>query len=59
MLKLFVQDNGYRGMMIAIAYTELEARNLMKLYSPDYNESEPVEVREITYGLVVYNLGDC
>lgn len=56
-LKIWIQDNGWRGCIIVIAETELQAKELMKK-ELNYMEGNPIQDYEIKNGFAFANLGD-
>lgn len=57
MLKLYIQDHGYRGMIVVIADSEESARQLMT-NAYNYEKNHEVIVEDIKDGFWWYNLGD-
>lgn len=59
-LKLFCQDCSWRGQVIAIAYSEEEARIIMDKNwgSINYDKDRPIESYDIVDGLVLGHPGD-
>lgn len=57
-LKIYIQDNGWAGMLVAVACSENEARDIMK-NEYTYNEKASlIEVTELKKGMLVANYGD-
>lgn len=56
-LKLWIQDHGVYGILIAIARTEEDARKLLS-QGFQYLESKAVECYPIEAGLFIENMGD-
>ena len=57
MLKIYTQDHGWSGMIVAIAKDEASARKLMEA-APNYYDRGKVDEHEIKEGFMEYNLGD-
>jgi hypothetical protein len=56
-MKIYIQNHCWAGVLVAIADTEEEAREIMKdeyTYSP----KQKLEIKEIQKGMVVANYGD-
>lgn len=58
MLKLYYQDNAWRGSIVAIAETEESARKIMSEKCMNYKADTPIEVYEIENGLCLEDIGD-
>jgi hypothetical protein len=56
-MKIYVQDHGCAGALVAIAETEEEAREMMK-DEYTYSSDQELEVKEIQKGMVIANYGD-
>jgi len=56
-LKLYSQDHGSNGLLIAIAYSEEEAREMWK-GEYTYRQDTKVEEHKLKHGLTVTNYGD-
>jgi hypothetical protein len=56
-LYLWSQDHDWRGIIVAVAYTEDRARELMKS-QPNYDATVEINRFEIEPDLVIVNLGD-
>ena len=57
-MKIYTQDNGWRGSIVVIADNEKEARELMEK-ELNYEPTSPVEEHEITKGWIYVDYGDC
>ena len=54
---IYCQDNGFAGMLIVVAWSEEEARELMKdAYT--YDENRKVTEHKFQPGLTIFNYGD-
>lgn len=56
-MKLYIQDHGWAGVLVAVADSEQEARAMFEGHY-NYNSEQALEEKEITKGIVVENLGD-
>lgn len=56
-MRIYIQDHAFNGMIIVIASSFEEARELMSDY-PNYNPFRAVEVHEIKNGFSYANYGD-
>ena len=57
-MRLWVQDRGWRGCVIAVALTELDARKLMAEQTWNYEESAPLLAFDLDKGFKHVNIGD-
>lgn len=57
-MKIFIQDNGFAGMIIVVAETEERARQFMWEYH-NYDPKKSIQSFEIEYGFSYSCLGDC
>lgn len=57
MLYIWEQDHDWAGMIVVVAATELEARELLKQHEY-YEDTQKVYKHEIVAGLVICNTGD-
>ena len=56
-LMLYSMDCSWAGMIVVIARSEDEARNLMRSCE-NYEERRPLTVQRIRNGVMIYNYGD-
>ncbi len=56
-MKLYVQDHGWAGCLVVIAYSEVEARMYME-GRYNYAPLKEVDEMEIVCGLLIENTGD-
>lgn len=61
MKQLYIQDNGVRGCLIAIATSEEDARMIMRTkdgYGEYNDDTEPLTVLPVEIGTFFQNIGD-
>ncbi len=59
MNKIYIQDNGRRGMIVVVAQSIEQARELMNAYpNYAYYEPETIQEYEIKEGFSFANVGD-
>ncbi len=56
-MQLYYMDCGWAGCIAVWASSEIEARDMMKEVA-NYDESRPVEVKQLVPGIIICNLGD-
>lgn len=57
-MKIYTQDNSWRGSIVVVAESEEEARELMAVHVVNYEPTEPIEAHEIVKGFCFANYGD-
>ncbi len=57
-LKIWIQDLGYRGCLMVIASNEKEAREKLASYFSEYNTKDLIISREITKDFYYESYGD-
>ena len=57
-MRLWIQDRGYKGVVVAIALTETEARRIMAKETWNYSDDDPTVVFDLDAGFKFVNTGD-
>jgi hypothetical protein len=57
-MRLWIQDRGWRGCVMAIALSEQEARQIMASNTWNYSEELPLRAFDLDAGFKHVNIGD-